>query len=123
MSKAGSWVFAHPLRAACVNIALFILLLGVSGSGGTIQALGTAALCCAGAIFVAHAWRAPSTDGVFAFILTWVPGVLALALLPLAIGLAAGGGAGMWLGLALMAVELALLALATVDAGRAGEAA
>jgi hypothetical protein len=29
----------------------------------------------------------------------------------------------MWLGLALMAIELALLALATVDAGRAGEAA
>lgn len=123
MSEAVSRIFAHPLRAACVNIVLLVVLLGLAGSGDVTIWLGAAVLAFGGANFIIRIWRAPRTGSVFGLALTWVPGMLALALLPIAVVLASTGGAGLWLGLALMTVELALLAVATIEADHAARTA
>jgi hypothetical protein len=116
MTNVIPWLFAHPLRAAIVNILLFCTLLALTGAPPVIIVLsGCAALFAAGH-FLWRAWHARRADGPFGIALTWVPGVLAIALLPLAVALVVQGGIAAWLGLSLLAGELALLALATTDA-------
>ena len=109
-------LFAHPLRAAIINILLFCALIALTGAAPAIALLSIGAAIFAVAHFLWRAWHARRTDDPFGFALTWVPGLLAIALLPLAVGLSVTGGVAAWLGLLLLAGELALLALATTDA-------
>lgn len=122
MNRLFDWLKARPHRATVANLTLFAALLAWIGSPVLYGVVGSVAVLLAGGAFLLAAarrtaalWR--GTNG-YQLALTWIPGVLAIALAAVALGLVTAGaasGVAYAVGAALFGVEIALLALAAAD--------
>lgn len=122
MKWFANWLEGRPHRATIVNIVMLSVVLTLADSAGLFLLIGGGALGLAGGCFL---WRATRrtlanmvTSNVHYLAITWVPGLLALALAGVSLWLitsSPAGSLGYAVGIVLFAVESAMLTLAGSD--------
>lgn len=122
MKAVSRWFVARPHRATIVNIVMLMILLLMIGSGGLFLLVGGATLALTALSFGAEAVtvtaRSWHSATLYAFLLAWVPGILAVGLAVVGMVLIAGSDSGaprFMLGAVLLGIQLVLVVVATAD--------